>query len=324
MQPTSASGPKQAAGIVFAMAEEQADRPASGRGHATNPTGAPHPTGAGPELHGQTDAGYATGADPAFGPAIHGESPAAHPDTPPPRRSGAARWLLPVLVAGAVASLAVLAVMFTVVGSAPAPQIGAEVLDPAIGGEPDSSVGPTANVDHWHKAFGVYLCGDWLIEPQETTDIGGLHSHQDGLLHIHPFLPETEGTGATLSRFMESFAYTLTDRSFTDDLGNTVTEGESDCDGEPARLAVAIWDAAVGEVPSGAPDRIVTDGLADVIFERDGGAIAITFVADGAELSVPPWSERLLAVAPASAVEDDGTMEAAPRRPVDRSIMVWA
>ena len=62
----------------------------------------------------------------------------------------------------------------------------------------DDSSPPTVN-DHWHAAYGFYLCDTWqqLVGNLEETDTSGqlistrflqtgIHSHDDGVIHWHP------------------------------------------------------------------------------------------------------------------------------------------
>ena len=65
--------------------------------------------------------------------------------------------------------------------------------------------------DHWHAALGVFVCGaEWLdpapeFEQQANNPSirAGLHSHGDGLLHLHPFSGEESGRRTTLGRFLK-------------------------------------------------------------------------------------------------------------------------
>ena len=45
----------------------------------------------------------------------------------------------------------------------------------------------TAPGDHWHAAYGIYICGEYLpnMSVGVDPDPGGIHSHQDGVIHIH-------------------------------------------------------------------------------------------------------------------------------------------
>jgi hypothetical protein len=47
--------------------------------------------------------------------------------------------------------------------------------------------GAQPNKDHWHAALGVNICGTWQPPVPTFEGNGGVHSHGDGLMHIHPF-----------------------------------------------------------------------------------------------------------------------------------------
>ncbi len=42
---------------------------------------------------------------------------------------------------------------------------------------------------HWHAAFGIYVCDRYLADRDGTADpdTTGVHLHNDGLIHVHPF-----------------------------------------------------------------------------------------------------------------------------------------
>ena len=54
--------------------------------------------------------------------------------------------------------------------------------------------------DHWHAAYGVYLCDRWLPAIRSDRDPQGIHTHNDGVIHIHPFNRQAAGRRATLGR----------------------------------------------------------------------------------------------------------------------------
>lgn len=99
-----------------------------------------------------------------------------------------------------------LPVAFEIVGGDPTPTtVPSPTTDSRINYPP-----PTANQDHWHAAFGVNVCGTWLPDPPEfhsradEPDLAaGIHTHGDGLIHIHPYSFDESGELATLRRFLE-------------------------------------------------------------------------------------------------------------------------
>ena len=66
-----------------------------------------------------------------------------------------------------------------------------------------AATAPIANQDHWHTAYGVYICDKFITAfphglDQNAADPLGIHSHGDGVIHIHPFSSTTSGKNATL------------------------------------------------------------------------------------------------------------------------------
>ena len=166
----------------------------------------------------------------------------------------------------------------------------------------DNSVPPRANLqdgtpwDHWHAAFAIDVCGTEL-EPLEdgAVDPLGIHTHGDGLVHIHPFSRLASGERATLDRYFEQVGLTVTDdglklpEGVTHQGGDTFREGSTTCGGEEAELVLAVWDDATA-VPLGDPDRVVTESIGDVRFTVDLAAFSLAFVPVGAGDAVAPPS----------------------------------
>jgi hypothetical protein len=59
---------------------------------------------------------------------------------------------------------------------------------------------------HWHSAYGIFQCDKYVapIDGYEFADPVGLHSHDDGLIHIHPFLLRVSGRKARLGEWMDA------------------------------------------------------------------------------------------------------------------------
>lgn len=137
---------------------------------------------------------------------------------------------------------------------------------------PGASMGPTTD-DHWHSAYGIWVC-DEFVPPLDDTqgDRVGIHTHGDGLIHIHPFAEEATGAGATLGLFGEEVALELSDHSFTLPDGDTYSTGD-ECDGREGVTEVVVWR------PDAAPEdgEIVTSDLADLHLDGDRMAYTIAF-----------------------------------------------
>jgi hypothetical protein len=106
---------------------------------------------------------------------------------------GSARWLLRRLLVALLVALAVTVVarQFTDLGGAD------------TGGQrPATAVrGPFIGRDHWHAAYAVFICGQ--RQSNFPTWEAGVHTHADGVIHIHPFLPSEEEEGARLTKWFE-------------------------------------------------------------------------------------------------------------------------
>ncbi len=61
---------------------------------------------------------------------------------------------------------------------------------------------PRIGQDHWHATYTYTVCGE--KQPAFPTWEGvGVHTHGDGIIHIHPFSPAEEGAGARLVKWFE-------------------------------------------------------------------------------------------------------------------------
>jgi hypothetical protein len=174
----------------------------------------------------------------------------------------------------------------------------------AAGRESNLGVDPDAG-DHWHSAYLIHQCGVDLPATSEFETTIGLHTHGDGLLHIHPFSPAGSGRNATLGEYFEEYGATLTDETFETgpfDLFPATLSEEEGCDGEPAELQLAVWENAFDET---AEPVIITEDLADFRFDTAGEAITLALVAEGAEVPRPPQEriDQLLATGPGGPIE---------------------
>ena len=60
---------------------------------------------------------------------------------------------------------------------------------------------PRINQDHWHATYQIFICGK--RQPNLPTWDAGVHTHADGVIHIHPFTPSEEGAGARLVKWFQ-------------------------------------------------------------------------------------------------------------------------
>ncbi len=74
-----------------------------------------------------------------------------------------------------------------------------------------TAVGAPRINDHWHAAYAIFI-GDQR-QPNIPTFTGPeeIHTHGDGIIHEHPFIPAGEGSGAAIGRFFQYGGGKLTD-----------------------------------------------------------------------------------------------------------------
>ena len=141
--------------------------------------------------------------------------------------------------------------------------------------------------DHWHSAYDIYVCDDFRSKIVVETDPNGIHTHSDGLIHIHPFNKLASGQDATMGEFFNAFGGRIDDNSVVLDTGETLT-ADIDCNGQPAVVKVARFDADDME----RDPEVLTEDLANVRFLKDREAFTIALVP--ADVEPPaPRPERL-------------------------------
>jgi len=69
-------------------------------------------------------------------------------------------------------------------------------------GQQAAQVPPKINQDHWHSSFSVYICDHFMPNVPLFESINGIHTHGDGVIHVHPYTPQASGRNATLGRFL--------------------------------------------------------------------------------------------------------------------------
>ena len=141
--------------------------------------------------------------------------------------------------------------------------------------------------DHWHSVYDIYVCDSFRSKVVLENDPNGIHTHGDGLLHIHPFNKLASGRDAVLGEFFSAFGGRIDDASVVLDTGEELVEGV-DCGGQPTVLKVARFDADDLE----RDPEVVTEDLAGVRFLKNREAFTVAMVP--ADVEPPaPRSERL-------------------------------
>jgi hypothetical protein len=164
--------------------------------------------------------------------------------------------------------------------------------------------------DHWHAAYGVYVCGSFLpsftkgLDPNAADPLG-IHSHGDGVIHIHPFSSETSGKNATLGKYLDWEGVKLTNDELTLPDGTKYKTGDNCPEGTPdagkkATLKAAVWENV--QTGTDAPNIWITD-FKNIHFDRDGMGITIAFVPDDTDITKlkPPTASNLAQLGSADA-----------------------
>lgn len=201
----------------------------------------------------------------------------------------------------------------------------------------ETAARPRQNEDHWHSPYAVWDCvngataDDPIFEPpfQSSRDEEGIHSHQDGVIHIHPFFDRTAGRNAQVRAFMREMGGRITEdaiempdgrifgveeeRTIVDEEGNPVLDEDGneqtetapvECDGEPVIIQVARWHR------SSQLDRdpvIYTEDLESVRFFADQEAFVFARAPEGADIPPPPEDRVTLGrgLSPQSVIDEN-------------------
>jgi hypothetical protein len=140
--------------------------------------------------------------------------------------------------------------------------------------------------DQWHSAYGVYVCNGLdpsVFANDSKDDRTGIHTHGDGLIHIHPFVSTVTGQYATLGAFFNENQTVLDDSNFELPSKVVLSENDFECDGEKAEIRVLKWNTLAAEKPVA-----FTEDLRDVRLNENGQLLMFAVVAEGMDDSEIP------------------------------------
>ncbi len=176
--------------------------------------------------------------------------------------------------------------------------------------------------DHWHGAYAVYDCDRFLEPFLSDSDPDGIHSHRDGVIHIHPWNSSATGDDARLQVFFDAMGVRVTDDEISGP-GIGVLEAGSDCNGQPTVIRVGRFalpetlDQPVVPDEGFASQMVLvdtyTDDFGDVRILEDLEAFTIARIPADAEIPPPP-EERIQTSVVASA---GNLLSEGPRADVD-------
>lgn len=143
----------------------------------------------------------------------------------------------------------------------------------------NAPAGPPRIGDHWHSLYTIYDCDDFVPDfyPNDADDFSGIHTHGDGLIHIHPFHAGVTGQFATVGAFMSEIEVEFDDSTHELPDGSIINESDDLCASpdpdsddpavaEPgAELRILRWETIQAEKAVA-----FDENLRDVRFLSDG------------------------------------------------------
>jgi hypothetical protein len=133
--------------------------------------------------------------------------------------------------------------------------------------------------------------GEFLKHPADATkDVLGIHTHGDGVIHVHPFAESASGRRATLGKFFDQIGASITDDTLTLPDGNggqlVYKEGTTKCQGgKDGMVQVARWDTAAAAARGDKPNEIITSNFGSIRL-KDGQAMTIAFMPAGSTIPI--------------------------------------
>jgi len=175
--------------------------------------------------------------------------------------------------------------------------------------------------DHWHAPYVIFIGNTRQPNIPSFTGPEETHTHGEGVIHMHPFIPAGEGLGASLRKFFEYGGGKLTD----DELKipgqkETHKDGEQ-IDGKAAELRILRADSGIHPLGAGFARAIQScDAKDESTFERvdsryipkDGDCIRIVFAAPDAKPEIKPDRTVIPPEEATGTIEMDVTGDATP------------
>ncbi|HVM03515.1 MAG TPA: hypothetical protein VM263_12675, partial [Acidimicrobiales bacterium] len=170
--------------------------------------------------------------------------------------------------------------------------------------------------DHWHAAYGIYICDEFVPAIQSDRDPSGIHTHNDGVIHIHPFTRAVSGRNATFGVFADTVGLEVSSDSIQVPGGTRYENGDT-CEGQDDEGELRVF--LNGDERTGDPKKIRL---------RDRDLLVVAFAPAGADVPEEPPSASQLdnlsdvspvsnpeASVPEGSVPEGGTDTSAPPAP---------
>ena len=163
----------------------------------------------------------------------------------------------------------------------------------------DALASPVQNLDHWHAVYGVYSCdtGGYLPAFQSNQDDTGIHSHGDGLMHIHPFFELSSGDNAQVRHWMAEMNVEITPENIIvnnpfDPPVQLIAGNECEDGSGKAEIKLLHWDFDFEALNEDRPDPdVITADFGEIKFDHDREVFVWAYVSedtDLADIPIPP------------------------------------
>jgi len=140
--------------------------------------------------------------------------------------------------------------------------------------------------DHWHAPYSIFIGDELQPRIQEVVTQQGVHTHGDGVYHIHPHSGVAEGGGAALEHFFGDQGGKLSNSEMQIPGRNETYKNGDEVDGRRAELRMLRADSGIHPLGANFNQAIVAcDSKPESEFERvtsryvpkDGDCIRIVF-----------------------------------------------
>jgi len=176
---------------------------------------------------------------------------------------------------------------------------------------PRSQADSVDDFDHWHAAYGVYDCTTFLFSDEATAiqdalnDPLGIHTHGDGVIHIHPFTDAAGGRNARMRLFFDDVDIEASDSKWTFPDGTEWDEATKKCGEESGQIVVAKWNDAQLAADGERPNELITEDFGDIRFRNDREYYTFAFVPESELSEIPVRPDVITDLSTLSDVSED-------------------
>jgi plastocyanin len=140
--------------------------------------------------------------------------------------------------------------------------------------------------DHWHAPYSILIGDELQPRIQEVITQQGVHTHGDGVIHLHPHVSVTEGGGAALEHFFGDQGGKLSNSEMQIPGRKETYKNGDEVNGKRAELRILRADSGIHPLGANFNQAVVAcDSMPESEFEhvdsgyvpKDGDCIRIVF-----------------------------------------------